>query len=244
MQHYVIHTLCSATQVYEKNQLSASLLRPTLFSRQATKIDSLNWVHNVIFLCMETWTSLRSVLKGNFRPWLQTGAQFKVTDASQCEEGEARVFVTGQTELSGQSCMSTDPGLGVEGLGSKSCLQLVNICQSKYSTCEISRTVKTNRVAGCGGGEGWEMYTLMSRCTQKHTEEERRKKSAQEREESKLYTCAHSHIHCKRLNDITTCLTHVWRKWIVYRYMLCLHQCVSYINHHCIRAFLVFLQMI
>lgn len=103
-----------------------------------------------------------------------------------------------------QSCMSTHPGqLRSRVWDPERCLQLVNICQTKYSTCEISRTVKTNRGASCDGGEGWEMYTLMDRY--KHMEEERRKTSAQEREESGLYTCAHSHSHCKRVNDITVC---------------------------------------
>lgn len=61
-------------------------------------------------------------------------------------------------ELSSQLHNVDRPVAEVEALGSRSCLQDVNICQTKKRTCEISRAFKTNRGTGCDGGEGWEMY--------------------------------------------------------------------------------------
>lgn len=107
---------------------------------------------------------------------------------------------------SGQLCMSTEAeGPRSRGLGSVSCLQVVNIHQTKYSMCEISRTVKTNRGRSRDGGEGWEMYTL---------EEEEEEKKGKERRGGLT------------INDITVCQTHTWRKLTLCRYMPCLHQSI------------------
>lgn len=61
-------------------------------------------------------------------------------------------------ELSGQLHNVDRPEAEVEALGSRRCLQVVNIHQTKEHMCEISRTFKTNRGTNCDGGEGWEIY--------------------------------------------------------------------------------------
>lgn len=58
--------------------------------------------------------------------------------------------------------------LRVKSLRSNSFPQVVTMRKTKYSMCEIWRTVKTNRETHPEGGKGWERHTLLYKHTHTH----------------------------------------------------------------------------
>lgn len=90
------------------------------------------------------------------------------------------------------------PGRG----SSMGCLQVVSICQPEWSTCEISRSVKTNRGSSCGAGRGLgNVHLLMYRRSQTVGEEAEEEQEDGKREDPDP---ANVHIPANYRKGLTT----------------------------------------